>query len=446
MAAPLSPARLLALSFGGMIATGTALLMLPVSAAPGVFVTPLDALFTATSAVCVTGLIVVDTSTAWSPVGHAVLLLLMQAGGLGYMTFSTLLAAALGRRVGMHSRATLQEGLNLETREELLRFAGVALRATLAIELVAALALALWWAPTFGAGRAAWLAVFHAVSAFNNAGFSLFPDNLMRFRGDVVVNLVVVTLIILGGLGFVVLQEIVRVRLRHRWSVQTKLVLGATGLLTAGGTAAMLLLEARNPATLGSLGWGEALLAAFFQAVSPRTAGFNTIDIGAMTPAALFIVIALMFIGASPGGTGGGVKTTTFGVTVLAMWATVRGSREPVLFHRRLPMDLVQKAFFITLTAFLVVNVVTGLLLLSEGRDLLRTMFETTSAFATVGLSMGHPGSVLSLAGHFSIAGKVLLIAMMFAGRVGPLTLAVALARRVEPERVRHAEERIAIG
>jgi trk system potassium uptake protein TrkH len=268
----------------------------------------------------------------------------------------------------------------------------------------------------------------------------------MRFRGDVVVNLVIATLIILGGLGFVVLQEVVRVRRRHRWSVQTKLVLGATAALIAGGTGAVFLLEARNPATLGSLGWGEALLAAFFQAVSPRTAGFNTIDIGAMTPAALFVMIALMFIGASPGGTGGGVKTTTFGVTVLAMWATVRGAPEPVLFHRRLPIDLVQKSFFITLMAFLAINVVTGVLLMCEGRDLLRTMFETTSAFATVGLSMGHPGSVLSLAGHLTIAGKLLLIAMMFAGRVGPLTLAVALARRVEPPRVRHAEERIAIG
>jgi len=446
MAAPLSPARLLALSFGGMIATGTALLMLPVSAAPGVFVTPLDALFTATSAVCVTGLIVVDTSTAWSPVGHAVLLLLMQAGGLGYMTFSTLLAAALGRRVGMHSRATLQEGLNLETREELLRFAGVALRATLAIELVAALALALWWAPTFGAGRAAWLAVFHAVSAFNNAGFSLFPDNLMRFRGDVVVNLVVVTLIILGGLGFVVLQEIVRVRLRHRWSVQTKLVLGATGLLTAGGTAAMLLLEARNPATLGSLGWGEALLAAFFQAVSPRTAGFNTIDIGAMTPAALFIVIALMFIGASPGGTGGGVKTTTFGVTVFALLATVRGQAEPVVFGRRIVTDVVARAFFISLTAFLAMNAIAASLLIVEGRDLLRTLFEATSAFGTVGLSMGLPGTPLSLAAGFGTGGKLLLVLMMFLGRVGPLTVAVALAGRTRVQRVTYPEGRVLIG
>ena len=442
----LSPAQLLALSFGGLIGTGTLVLALPLSAGPGQSIALLDAFFTATSAVCVTGLAVVDTSRAWSTTGEVVLMLLMQAGGLGYMTFSTLIAAALGRRIGIHTRATLQESLNLDSREELVRFAGAALRMTLAIEVTAAAILTVWWAPSFGLGRAAYLGVFHAVSAFNNAGFSLFPDNLVRFRGDLVVNLVVATLIVLGGLGFLVLQEVARVRSVRRFGVQTKLVLSATAMLLVGGTVAVFLLEARNPATLGPLGWGEAALAAFFQAVSPRTAGFNTIDIGAMTPAALFVLMALMFVGASPGGTGGGVKTTTFGVTVLAMWATVRGVREPVLFRRRLPAELVQKSFFITLTAFLAVNVVAGLLLLSEGRDLLPTLFETTSAFATVGLSTGQPGSVLSLAGHFGPAGKLLLVAMMFAGRVGPLTLAVALAGRGAPERIRHAEERIAIG
>jgi trk system potassium uptake protein TrkH len=216
--------------------------------------------------------------------------------------------------------------------------------------------------------------------------------------------------------------------------------------LVLGGTGAILLLELHNPATLGSLGWGEAILAAYFQSVTARTAGFNTIDIGAMTPPSLFVVMALMFVGASPGGTGGGVKTTTFSVTVLALWATVRGRREPVLFKRRLPEELVQKSFFIVLIAFLALNVVAGSLLIVEGRPLLQTLFEATSAFATVGLSMGEAGSPVSLAGHFGPAGKLLIVFMMFAGRVGPLTLAIALAGRAQPERIRHAEERIAIG
>ncbi len=442
----LSPAQFLALSFGVLITFGTALLALTIAAEPGQHISVLDAFFTATSAVCVTGLIVVDTPSAWSTFGEMVLMLLMQAGGLGYMTFSTLVAAALGRRISLQSRATLQESLNIESREELVRFAARALLLTLAIELAATVVLTAWWVPTFGLGRAVYLALFHSVSAFNNAGFSLFPDNLVRFRGDLVVNLVISTLIILGGLGFLVLQEVRTARSLARLSVQTKLVLTVSAALIVGGTVALLLLERWNPATLGPLGWGEALLAAYFQAVTPRTAGFNTIDIGAMTPAALFLVMALMFVGASPGGTGGGVKTTTFSVTVLSLWATVRGRRDPVVFKRRLPTDLVQKSFFVALIAFLALNVVAGLLLIAERRDLLPTLFETTSAFGTVGLSMGQPGSVLSLAGHLGPAGKLLLVVMMFAGRVGPLTLAVALAGRREPERFRHAEQRIAIG
>lgn len=442
----LSPSQLLAISFGALIAVGTVLLALPGAVEPGQRLSVLDAFFTSTSAVCVTGLIVVDTPSAWSTFGEVVLMLLMQAGGLGYMTFSTLIAAALGRRISLHSRATLQESLNLDTRHELLGYARRALRVTLAIELVAAIMLMAWWAPTYGLGRAAYLGAFHAVSGFNNAGFSLFPDNLVRFRGDVLVNLVITTLIILGGIGFVVLEELRKARSLRRLSVHTRLVLTVSAALIVGGTVAILVLERSNPATLAPLGWGEALLAAYFQSVSPRTAGFNTIDIGAMTPAALFLMMALMFIGASPGGTGGGVKTTTFSVTVLALWATVRGGREPVVFKRRLPAELVQKSFFIALIAFLALNLVAGLLLIVEAQPLLPILFETTSAFGTVGMSMGQSGSVLSLAGHFTPMGKLLLIFMMFAGRVGPLTLAVALAGRRELERLRHAEERIAIG
>jgi trk system potassium uptake protein TrkH len=223
-------------------------------------------------------------------------------------------------------------------------------------------------------------------------------------------------------------------------------VLLITGGLLLGGTAALWAVERGNPATLGGLGLGESWMAAWFHSVVPRTAGFNSIDIGAMRPVSLFLVMALMFIGASPGSTGGGVKTTTFGVTVLALAATVRGLPEPVIMGRRLGADLVQKSFFICLIAFLGLNVVAGVLLLLEGRDLLRTLFETTSAFGTVGLSMGHQGTVLSLSGQFSPVGKLLVSAMMFAGRVGPLTLAVALARRQHVVRFRYPEGKVAIG
>jgi len=288
--------------------------------------------------------------------------------------------------------------------------------------------------------------LFHAVSAFNNAGFSLFSDNLVRYRGDLTVNLVITTLIICGGLGFLVLSELGRIRQRMALSVHTKFVLVITAVLIVGGTIGFFALECRNPRSLGSLGAGEALLASYFQSVTPRTAGFNTLDIGALSSPTLFLLIALMFIGASPGGTGGGVKTTTFGVTMIALWATVRGKGDPVLFRHRLAPDLVARAFFITLTAFLVLNLISWLVLLVEGRDLMATVFETTSAFGTVGLSVGQAGSMLSLSGHFSNSGKLLIALMMYLGRVGPLTLAVALAKGRPPARLRYSEAKVLVG
>jgi trk system potassium uptake protein TrkH len=238
-------------------------------------------------------------------------------------------------------------------------------------------------------------------------------------------------LIIAGGLGFFVWAELLSSGQRQiRLSVHTRLVLVATGALLVGGTATFLALEWNNPRTLAPLPFGEKLLAAWFQSVSTRTAGFNTIDIGAMTTPALFVAMALMFIGASPGSTGGGVKTSTFAITLAALWATVRGHDDTVVFKRRLAPELVAKAFFVSLIAFVTLNVVAWLTLLTDGRDLLRTLFETTSAFGTVGLSMGEQGAPVSLSAFFSPAGKVLMMLMMFIGRLGPLTLAIAVARR----------------
>jgi trk system potassium uptake protein TrkH len=443
---PLSPPQLLALHLAGLIAAGTLVLSLPLAAAPGRDVSIVDALFTSTSAVCVTGLIVVDTPKDFSVAGQLVILLLIQAGGLGYMTISTLIAVALGRRVTLQERLTLQEALNIHTREGLLRFAASVFRLTLAFELAGAAILAARWAPDMGLARAAYAGLFHAVSAFNNAGFALFSDNLMGFRGDLTVNLVITTLIICGGLGFLVLSELVRVRRGVVLSVHTKFVLAMTALLVAGGTLAIFLLERQNPRSLGPLGAGEALLASYFQSVTPRTAGFNTLALGALTAPTLFLITLLMFIGASPGGTGGGIKTTTFGITMAALWSTVRGRSEPVVFGRRLAPDLVAKAFFISLIAFLAVNLISWAVLYAERKDFLSTVFETTSAFGTVGLSMAPAGSVVSLSGSFSAAGKLLEAGMMYLGRVGPLTLAVALAGRAARVRLHYPEAKVLIG
>ena len=441
----ISPAQVLVLSFAGLIVSGTILLRVPISAARAPLTT-LDALFTATSAVCVTGLVVVDTPHDLTVFGQLVVLLLIQLGGLGYMAISTVVGVALGRQLRLHERLTLQEALNVQSMEGLARFVLTVLKLTLAFELTGAAILTARWAGEYGLGRAAYYGVFHAISAFNNAGFALFSDSLMRFRGDWAVNLVVTTLIISGGLGFVVLTEIGRVRQNRRFSTHTRLIITLTTTLIVTTTAVIWFIERNNPRTLEPLELGESLLAAYFQAVTPRTAGFNTLDIGAMLPASLFLLILLMFIGAAPGGTAGGVKISTFSITVAVIWAMVRGTPEPTLFRRRISPPLVARAFSICLIGFLALNIVAGLLLVTEGRELLPTLFETTSAFGTVGLSMGEGGAPVSLAGHFSGLGKVLVIGMMFMGRIGPLTLAVAIARSRQVSRVRHPEGKFLVG
>lgn len=437
----------MAASFAALVLVGSLLLALPAAAAPGQQISYLDAVFTATSAICVTGLVVVDTPVAFSTFGHVVILLLIQIGGLGYMTISTVLAAALGRSISLQERLTLQTALNVDNLEGLVRFAGVVLKVTLAFELAGAAILSVRWWQDLGPA-AAWYGLFHAVSAFNNAGFALWSDSLMQWRADVTVNLVVIALVTSGGLGFFVLTELSRLRKSHvRLSAHTKVVLSASAILMAAGTVVYLLLEGDNPRTLAPLPMSERVLAAWFQSVTTRTAGFNTIDVGGMTEAALFVTIALMFIGASPGGTGGGVKTTTFSITVAALWATIRGDADTTMFRRRISTETVSKAFFVCLIAFLGLNVVAAFVLISEGRSLLVTLFETASAFGTVGLSMGEAGLPVSLVGHFTPVGKVLIMVMMFMGRVGPLTLAVALAHRAAMKpKIRYPEGKVLIG
>ncbi|MEZ5291260.1 MAG: TrkH family potassium uptake protein [Vicinamibacterales bacterium] len=445
---PLSPSQFLAFTFLAMIAVGSLLLSLPVSAAEGSHLSLLDAAFTAVSAVCVTGLIVVDTARDLSVFGQVVVLVLIQIGGLGYMTLSTVLISALGRTVSLQERLTLQEALNAHDMEGLVRLAATVLRLTLVFELTGALVLAAWWWSSLGAGPAVWFGLFHAVSAFNNAGFALWSDNLMRWQGDLVVNLVVTTLVVSGGLGFFVWSELLqRKALGLRLSIHTRLVLRATLMLIVFGTVAFLALEWSNPRTLAGLPLGQKVLASYFQSVTTRTAGFNTVDIGALTVPTVFVVTVLMFIGASPGGTGGGVKTSTFSITLAALWATVRGEDDTVIFKRRLAPELVAKAFFVSLIAFVAVNTVVWVLLLTEGRDLMPSLFETTSAFGTVGLSMGQAGSAVSLSAFFSPAGKILIMLMMFVGRLGPLTLAIAVARHGSSKpKLRYPEGKVLVG
>jgi trk system potassium uptake protein TrkH len=436
---------MITISYLGLITIGAVALALPWSAAPGRQIGLFDALFTATSAVSLTGMLVVDITEQMSLTGQIVLLLLAQAGGLGYMVLTTVVLAAIGGQLSLQELSALREQLNLHTGERLVRFTLTAFAVTLAFELTGAVVLAVHWWPEHQA-RAAWLGLFHSVSAFNNAGFSLFPDSLIRYRGDAVVNIVITALVICGGLGFLVLAELLNRRRDLPLSLHTRLVLVSSAILLVLPALAILAFEWDNTFSLAQMPLHEKLWAAWFHSVNARSAGFNTMDINGLRTTTLFLIMALMFIGASPGGTGGGVKVTTLSVTVAALWATIRGTEDTVILRRRVSDALVARAFFVCLIGFLALNLVALLLMILEPYDILTVLFEATSAFGTAGLSLGHPGSALSLAGHVTTPGKILLMVLMIAGRIGPLTVAVALAGRRSRPRIRYPEGRLPIG
>ena len=443
---------ILAGSFALVIAAGTLLLSLPF-AHSGEPVSLLDALFTSTSAVCVTGLTVVDTGSGFSPAGQTVVLALIQVGGLGLMTFAVFVGVALGRKVAFTDRMVIQDSMHHTPKSGVRRLVRYVLAFTLATEAAGAALLWLRFRGQYPAGAAVWHSVFHSVSAFCNAGFGLLTDNLVRYRGDVLVNLVITGLIIVGGLGFLVNMELwdqVRLRLRGRRAplptLHARLALTVTGALLLGGTAAFLALEWGN--VLRGLPVGERVLAAWFQSVTPRTAGFNTIDFGRVSSDTLFLTIFLMFVGASPGSTGGGIKTTTFGLLVALVVARWRGQGRATVFHRTIPHAVMDRALTLALLAWALVSLAIGLLVATETRGVpfgaaeprfVALMFEAVSAFGTVGLSTGITPSL-------SAAGKLVLVALMYAGRVGPLTLVLAVGPRHERGRFRYAEENVMVG
>lgn len=436
-----SPARVLVLGFAAVIALGTLLLLIPAATAPGRETDLLTALFTATSATCVTGLVVVDTATHWSWLGHLIIVLLIQVGGLGIMTMSTFFALLIGKRVTLRERLVIQEALGHPTLAGIVRLVRLVLLTTALCEGAGMLLLFVQWVGRYPVPRALALAAFHSVSAFNNAGFDLFSVSLQPFVEDAGVVLTMAALIITGGIGFIVLADLWSMRRNHRRvTLHTCVVLRVTALLIVFGTLFILVLEWANPLTLGPLSLKGKVLAAFFQAVTPRTAGFNVVPTGGLTVPTLLLTIVFMFIGASPGGTGGGIKTTTFASLVLAVWATVRGYPEIVVRDRRLPWEVVRRALAITFISLTLVVVVSMALSLVEEEQYLPLLFEATSAFGTVGLSTG-------VTPDLSAPGRVLVILTMFAGRVGPLTLAIALAKRNRPlPPVQYLEEKVAVG
>ncbi len=442
-----NPARVLALGFAGVILLGGLLLSLPFAWEPGHRVSFLDALFTATSAVCVTGLVVVNTAETFSTAGELIILALIQVGGLGIMTMSTLFAILVGKRITFRERLLIQESLGQLSPAGMVRLVLYVAAVTAGFEVVGATLLTLYWwlAYDMPFGLAAYRGLFHAVSAFNNAGFDVFDSrrpSLERFAGDPVITLTIGGLIVAGGLGFTVLADLGR-RLRHprhRLSLHTRLVLWTTAALLVLGTVLVAAGEWSNPATMGRLSPGGRFWAALFHSITPRTAGFNMLPMAELTNLTVLATILLMFVGGSPAGTAGGIKTTTLALLLATVRATVRGEDELVLMERRIPTLVVAKALALAVMAAGLVLAVTVGMLLWDGHSLEATVFEVVSAFGTVGLSLG-------ITPELTAAGKVLILLTMYAGRVGPLTVAVALTRRGRrPRAVRYPEERVLVG
>ena len=415
---------LLSLFYMGFIVLGGILLWLPISHNGGIGLG--EALFTSTSAVTVTGLVLADTGAAFTSFGQAVIAVLVQLGGLGLMTFAVLLLGALGIPVGLPQRLILREDLNQTSLSNLTSIARMILVIALACEAVGAVLLAIVFVPQFG-WSGLWQAVFHSISAFNNAGFALHPDSLSQWVGNPIINLVIPALFILGGLGFIVVGDVYKTRNWRKLTLHSKLMLVGTAILIVWGGVMFGLLEWRNPDTLGALSVPEKLWASWFQGVTPRTAGFNTINTGGMHESTTMLTMTLMLVGGGSTSTAGGIKVTTLFVLLLATVAFFRRQTTLHAFGRSLGVDEVMKVLALTTISMLLV--LTGIFVMSINHDgqFIDLAFEVTSAFGTVGLSRGVPS-------EFDGTGRAIIMTVMFVGRVGPLAIGFFLATRSVPK------------
>lgn len=440
--------RTICLGFFVVITVGTILLTLPVSTTNQGWGDPLVALFTSTSAVCVTGLIVVDTGTYFSTFGEAIILALIQVGGLGYMTANTFLVLLVGRRLGLKERLAIQQSMDNSALAGGKPLVISIIAMTLVFELTGLFCLYPVFSQDYGPGYGLWLSTFHSVSAFNNAGFSLFEDSIIGYALHPWVNIVLTALVIVGGIGYQVIMELltwlrnrsVGNRCRNSFSLNFKVVTSSTAVLLLVGTVAFFVIEYSNPDTLGPVEPHQKLLIAWFQSVIARTAGFNSINLGAMGDASLFIMIALMFIGASPGSTGGGIKTTTIRILLAATRMALQGKEQVLCFRRQIPAGRVLKAIAVVLGSGLAVVAATALLAISNPTlGFIDILFESVSAFATVGASTG-------ITADLSIFGKYVIIFTMYLGRVGVLLFMSALLGDPKPSAVQYPEEELLVG
>lgn len=435
-----NPPLIVCLSFFALILFGAILLDLPIASANGERIGFLNAFFTSTSASCVTGLIVANTATQWTAFGKVIIIILIQIGGLGTMVFLSLIAMALNKRIGISERRIIKEQTNADTSKGIIRLVIYIIKFSLAVELIGAILLATKFIPDFGLERGILFSLFHSISAFCNAGFDIIGNSLTNYVNDFTVNMTISLLIIFGGLGFTVFIDIYRKRRFKNLSLHSKVVISFTAILLLLGTLAFFLIE-HNSAAMEGLSLKGKVLSSFFMSVTARTAGFNTIDIGKMQEGSVIVTIMLMFIGASPASTGGGIKTTTFGVLLSSTISVLRGNKEIEIFHKKIPYDTLIKSLCIfTLGSFLVIFSSLWITIIEQGKFLyLDILYEIVSAFGTVGVSRGITANLSSLS-------KIILIILMYLGRVGAATLGVSILDTHRKKHTRYSEGKIIVG
>ncbi|MGL5312773.1 MAG: TrkH family potassium uptake protein [Peptostreptococcaceae bacterium] len=444
----MQPTQIMVIGFALVIFIGGILLNLPIATQSGEQIGLFDALFTATSAVCVTGLVVVDTATYWSGFGQLIIILLIQIGGLGFMTVTTMFALIAKKKIRLRERLLIQESLNQLDLSGLVKLTRYIIITTLIIEGIGAVLLSTVFIPQFGLGKGIWYSIFHAISAFCNAGFDLMGSvsgpfsSLTLYVNNFTVTMTISGLIMLGGLGFPVILDVMRHKKISKLNLHSKVVLLTSAILIAIGMIFILLVESKNPETLGELSIKGKLLASFFQSVTTRTAGFNTIDLTIMHQSSIFVMIILMFIGASPASTGGGIKTTTLATLILTVKAFILEKQDIEVYNRRIESTTIRKALGIFFIGIVVVVGGTLIISLTDSQfTLVEAGFEVVSAFATVGLSIGGSPSLSTL-------GKLFIMIFMFMGRVGSLTIFMALASRGIKKNppIRYPEGKIIVG
>ncbi len=436
----LNPPQVLALGFLSLILIGSILLNLPIASSSGSSIGYVNSLFTSASAVCVTGLTVLNTAKDFTPFGQVIIITLIQFGGLGIMTLATVGYIIMGKKISFKERLMIKEQLNTESIQGIVKLTKKVIGYTFFLEMMGSLLLALRFVPMFGFEKGLAFSIFHAISAYCNAGFDIFGDSLIIFQNDYYVLLILSLLIILGGLGFTVYADLLAKDKLRKLTLHSKVVLIMTGSLLIIGTLSFLLFESSNPGTLGSMNFPSRLANSFFQSVSPRTAGFYSVDMSKIRETTIFSTIMLMFIGGSPGSTAGGIKTTTFACLLLTTISVVKGEEDVNCLNRRLPFETIKRAVSIFLIGLAIVFSTAIILTITHSSfKFINLLFESTSAFGTVGLTTG-------ITDKLSTLGRLVITLTMYIGRVGPLTMAYAFARRNMKRDYRNAPGNLMVG